>query len=77
MLPNGHIIDIKHYEEHMENRQLQDKYILRMPDGMRDAIKRAAAEEGRSMNSQIIQHLRAIYPPDEVPAHQTAEQTEG
>lgn len=44
-------------------QQQQDKFIIRLPDGMRDQIKRAAVEEGRSMNAQIVQHLRAIYPP--------------
>lgn len=49
----------------MEDRtsQMQEKFIIRLPDGMRDAIKRAAVEEGRSMNAQIVQHLRAIYQP--------------
>lgn len=43
--------------------QEQDKFMLRLPDGMRDAIKAAAKREGRSMNAQIVQHLRAIYQP--------------
>lgn len=47
----------------MENRPLQDKFVIRLPDGMRDRIKAAAEREGRSMNSQIVQHLRAIYRP--------------
>ncbi|OWJ72511.1 hypothetical protein CDV50_04885 [Haematobacter massiliensis] len=40
-----------------------DQFVVRLPDGMRDAIKEAAAQEGRSMNAQIVQHLRAIYQP--------------
>lgn len=34
-----------------------DQYIIRFPDGMRDEIKRLAAEDGRSMNAQIIEML--------------------
>ncbi len=48
-----------------QNREFNDKFILRLPDGMRDRIKRAAAQEGRSMNAQIVQHLKAIYQPTE------------
>lgn len=35
--------------------QLQDKFNLRFPDGMRDAIAERAKKNGRSMNSEIIQ----------------------
>lgn len=35
----------------------QDQYIVRFPDGMRDRLKDAAAENGRSMNAEIIQRL--------------------
>jgi len=34
-----------------------DKFMLRFPDGMRDAIANRAKENGRSMNSEIIQIL--------------------
>lgn len=34
---------------------------LRIPDDLKVKIKAAAAREGRSMNAQILQHLRAIY----------------
>ncbi|MGR7638277.1 Arc family DNA-binding protein [Klebsiella aerogenes] len=34
--------------------QLQDKFNLRFPDGMRDAIAERAKANGRSMNSEII-----------------------
>lgn len=37
--------------------QIQDKYIVRMPEGMRDRIKAAAQESGRSMNAEIIHRL--------------------
>lgn len=37
--------------------QMQDKFNLRFPDGMRDAIAERAKANGRSMNSEIIQIL--------------------
>ncbi len=35
----------------------QDKYILRLPDGMRDALKEMAAFNKRSMNAEIVARL--------------------
>jgi beta-phosphoglucomutase-like phosphatase (HAD superfamily) len=40
----------------------QDKFMLRMPDGMRERIKAAADANGRSMNSEIVATLEAKYP---------------
>ena len=34
--------------------QLADKYVLRMPDGMRDKIMEMAKANGRSMNAEIV-----------------------
>lgn len=34
--------------------QLQDKFNLRLPEGMRDAIADRAKRNGRSMNSEIV-----------------------
>lgn len=34
-----------------------DQYIVRFPDGMRDALKRAAEANGRSMNAEIVHRL--------------------
>lgn len=42
-----------------------DKFVLRLPDGMRERIKRAADESGRSMNAEIVQLLEEAYPEDE------------
>jgi predicted HicB family RNase H-like nuclease len=39
-------------------------YGLRMPDDLKEQVKDAAAREGRSMNAQIVQHLRTIYQPE-------------
>jgi len=39
--------------------QTADKYIVRFPDGMRDALKAAAASNSRTLNSEIIARLQA------------------
>ncbi|MBM1309067.1 Arc family DNA-binding protein [Sulfitobacter mediterraneus] len=42
--------------------QQQDKFVLRLPDGMRDRIKSVADKNGRSMNAEIIRVLDATFP---------------
>ncbi|HBL7008111.1 TPA: Arc family DNA-binding protein [Citrobacter koseri] len=37
--------------------QMQDKFTVRFPDGLRDAIAERAKRNGRSMNSEIVQIL--------------------
>lgn len=39
-----------------------DKFLLRMPDGLRERIKTAAERNNRSMNSEIIDSLEKLYP---------------
>lgn len=34
-----------------------DKYIVRLPDGMRDRIRERAAANRRSMNAEIVHYL--------------------
>lgn len=46
-----------------QNRALNDKFMLRLPDGMRDQIKVAAEANNRSMNTEIIATLEAAYMP--------------
>ncbi|HEE9909082.1 TPA: Arc family DNA-binding protein [Citrobacter braakii] len=43
----------------MSEKQVRDydKFMLRFPDGMRDAIAERAKKNGRSMNSEIVQIL--------------------
>lgn len=41
------------------NRANADKFIVRLPDGMRDEIAIAAEASGRSMNAEIVYRLRA------------------
>jgi len=42
--------------------QPQDKYVLRMPDGLRDRIKAYAERQGTSMNHEIIRILEIEFP---------------
>ncbi|MFD0978043.1 Arc family DNA-binding protein [Tropicimonas aquimaris] len=63
--------------------QTQDKFIVRLPDGMRDHIKAKAAKNNRSMNAEIVhaleEHLRPRFiidmgdPNDYTPADARAE----
>jgi hypothetical protein len=34
--------------------QTQDKFVLRLPDGLRDQIKASAEQNNRSMNAEIV-----------------------
>lgn len=40
--------------------QVQDKFTVRFPDGLRDAIAERAKKNGRSMNSEIIWILEDV-----------------
>lgn len=42
--------------------QTQDKYVVRLPDGMRERIKRAADARGHSMNQVIVDTLEKEFP---------------
>lgn len=46
-----------------ENRAFSDKFMLRLPDGMRDRIKASAEKSNRSMNAEIIAALDEAFPP--------------
>lgn len=39
-----------------------DKFVLRLPEGMRDRIKAAADQNNRSMNAEIVATLEEKYP---------------
>lgn len=43
------------------NRE-SDRFMLRLPDGMRDRIKAAAEANNRSMNAEIVATLQEKYP---------------
>lgn len=40
---------------------LADKFMLRMPDGMRDRLKREAADNNRSLNAEIVARLEKSF----------------
>ena len=40
-----------------------DQFVVRLPDGMRERIKRSAEASGRSMNAEIVSVLEAAFPP--------------
>lgn len=44
----------------MQNRALNDGYMLRLPEGWRAAIKERAARNRRSMNSEILAALESV-----------------
>lgn len=41
--------------------EAQDKFIVRLPDGMREQLKAAAEGNGRSMTSEVVERLRASF----------------
>lgn len=43
----------------------QDKFIVRLPDGMREQLKAAAEGNGRSMTSEVVERLRASFEKEE------------
>lgn len=47
--------------------QTQDRFIVRLPDGLRDRIALEAKANGRSMNSEIVAALEATFPPPPSP----------
>jgi plasmid stability protein len=44
--------------------QSQDKFIVRLPDGMRERIKAEAEANNRSMNAEIVARLDASFERD-------------
>lgn len=46
----------------------QDRFIVRMPDGMRERIAAIAKENSRSMNAEIVRVLEEAFPPEPSPA---------
>jgi plasmid stability protein len=50
-----------------DQHQFKDRYMLRLPDGMRDRIKTVAAQNNRSMNAEIVAALEEAFPAPEDP----------
>lgn len=40
-----------------------DRFIVRLPDGMREQLSASAKENGRSMNAEVVARLQASYEP--------------
>lgn len=52
-----------------DKAQNQDKFIIRLPDGLRERIRTAADKNHRSMNAEVVSLLEENYPaptPDKV-----------
>lgn len=47
--------------------QQADKFLLRLPDGLRRRIKTIAAANNRSMNAEVVLALAAAYPEPTAP----------
>jgi len=45
-----------------QSSQNQDKFIVRLPDGLRDRIRLAAETNHRSMNAEVVALLEKNYP---------------
>lgn len=45
---------------------MMDKFVLRMPDGLREEIRQAAEKSGRSMNAEMIYRLQNFKESDEI-----------
>ncbi|CUH71797.1 Mnt [Thalassovita autumnalis] len=45
-----------------QSSQNQDKFIVRLPDGLRDRIRLAAEVNHRSMNAEVVALLEENYP---------------
>ena len=49
-----------------EDQNFIERFTVRMPDGMRDAVAERAKKNGRSMNSEIVQIIEdALNPKDD------------
>ncbi|AMB86050.1 DNA-binding protein [Pseudomonas agarici] len=44
----------------IQQRQLEEKFVVRLPDGMRSRIAENARANVRSMNSEIIHRLERV-----------------
>lgn len=44
--------------------ETQDRFMIRLPDGLRDQLKSRAAENGRTMSAEIVKAIEAWLQPD-------------
>lgn len=45
----------------LEMKQTEDKLLIRLPDGLRDTIKKSACENERTMNAEVVYRLKRSY----------------
>lgn len=46
-----------------QNRNMNERFIVRLPDGLRDTIRATAEQNRRSMNSEIVLALEKTFNP--------------
>lgn len=49
--------------------EAQDKFIIRLPDGMRDQLKIASEANNRTMNAEVVARLKATFEADQLAKH--------
>ncbi|WP_121380460.1 Arc family DNA-binding protein [Pseudomonas aeruginosa] len=54
----------------MSNSRTAEKFVVRLPDGMRDRVAETARDNHRSMNSEIIARLEQTLLDDQSRQHQ-------
>lgn len=55
-------------------RRDSDKFVLRMPDGMRETIAELARASGRSMNAEIVYRLQKTFDDEVAPTDSASRQ---
>jgi hypothetical protein len=51
--------------DHSPSRSL-DKIIIRLPDGLKERIRRVAEQNDRSVNAELLVLLERTYPPETI-----------
>jgi hypothetical protein len=62
---DGFGLETEMAERDLYPSEKQDRFIVRLPDGMRDRIKAVAEANNRSMNAEIVATLEEKYPEPE------------
>lgn len=56
---------IRYYYSHMSDKtypsDTQDRFMVRMPDGLRDRIAEVAKENNRSMNAELVSRIESSF----------------
>ena len=65
MMTKGHSIDMTNKKSVFPS-DVADKFLLRLPDGMRDQLKASAKEGNRTMNAEIVNRLEFSFRAQEI-----------